>query len=70
MGYRPFFLGAASGVAEVVADVCLHDIQDYRRQAPMPDRLVRKTEQDVLTRVRAAAPDLLFVAYGVPAEER
>jgi N-acetylglucosaminyldiphosphoundecaprenol N-acetyl-beta-D-mannosaminyltransferase len=68
-GYRPYFLGAAPGVAETVAE---------RLAALHPSLLVAGTfagsphaveEASILERVRAAGPDLLFVAYGVPAEE-
>ncbi len=69
-GYRPFFLGAAPGVAEVVAE---------RLAAANPGLEVAGTfagtprgedEDEVIAQVRATAPDLLFVAYGVPAEEK
>jgi N-acetylglucosaminyldiphosphoundecaprenol N-acetyl-beta-D-mannosaminyltransferase len=69
-GYRPFFLGAASGVAEVVAGRLAArypglEVAGAYAGSPCPE-----DEDDVVSRVRAAAPDLLFVAYGVPAEER
>jgi N-acetylglucosaminyldiphosphoundecaprenol N-acetyl-beta-D-mannosaminyltransferase len=69
-GYRPFFLGATPGVAEDVS---------VRLAAAYPGLQVAGTyagsprpehEDDIIDRVRAAAPDLLFVAYGVPAEEK
>jgi N-acetylglucosaminyldiphosphoundecaprenol N-acetyl-beta-D-mannosaminyltransferase len=68
-GLRPFFLGAAPGVADLVAE---------RLTAASPTLQVAGTfagsphpedEAEVIGRVRAAAPDLLLVAYGVPAEE-
>jgi len=70
MGYRPFFLGAASGVAEVVADRLSARYPGLQAAGAYAGSPRPEDEQDVLTRVRAAAPDLLFVAYGVPAEER
>lgn len=69
-GYRPFFLGARPGVAPIVAE---------RLRALNPGLEVAGTyagsprveeEEEIVARVRAAAPDLLFVAYGVPAEEK
>jgi N-acetylglucosaminyldiphosphoundecaprenol N-acetyl-beta-D-mannosaminyltransferase len=69
-GYRPFFLGAAAGVAEIVAG---------RLAAANPGLVVAgayagstrpEDVDDGIACVRAAAPDLLLVAYGVPAEER
>jgi len=70
MGYRPFFLGAASGVAEVVSDRLSARYPGLQAPGAYTGSPRPEDEQDVLTRVRAAAPDLLFVAYGVPAEER
>lgn len=68
-GYRPYLLGAAPGVAEQAAG---------RLVAQTPGLAVagtyagspREEEEDAIAElVRAAVPDLLFVAYGVPAEE-
>ncbi len=68
-GYRPYLLGAAPGVAEIVAQ---------RLSAANPDLEVAGTfsgsprvqdEEEVLARIRESAPDLLLVAFGVPAEE-
>ncbi len=69
-GYRPFFLGAAPGVAETVARrLCALnpalEVAGTYAGSPRPE-----DEAEVIGRVRAAAPDLLFVAYGVPAEEK
>jgi N-acetylglucosaminyldiphosphoundecaprenol N-acetyl-beta-D-mannosaminyltransferase len=69
-GYRPFLLGAAPGIAELVSK---------RLQAANPGLSVAGTyagsprleDRDrVIAQVRAASPDLLLVAYGVPAEEK
>jgi N-acetylglucosaminyldiphosphoundecaprenol N-acetyl-beta-D-mannosaminyltransferase len=69
-GYRPFFLGAAPGVAREAAE---------RLAARYPGLEVAGThagspgvedEEAIIEMVRAANPDLLLVAYGVPAEER
>jgi N-acetylglucosaminyldiphosphoundecaprenol N-acetyl-beta-D-mannosaminyltransferase len=68
-GYRLFLLGAAPGVAESVAQRLTSEnpgleVADTYAGSPHPD-----DEEDVIARVRAAAPELLVVAYGVPAEE-
>jgi len=68
-GYRPFFLGAAPGVAESVAGRLADlypglEVAGAYAGSPRPE-----DEEEVIARVRAAAPDLLFVAYSVPAEE-
>lgn len=69
-GYRLFLLGAAPGVAEVVAE---------RLTAANPRLGVAgvhagsprvEDEEGIIGLVRAASPDLLLVAYGVPAEEK
>jgi N-acetylglucosaminyldiphosphoundecaprenol N-acetyl-beta-D-mannosaminyltransferase len=69
-GQRIYLLGAAPGVAEVVAG---------RLSAANPGLDVAGTyagsphvseEDDIIQRIRQASPDLLLVAYGVPAEER
>jgi N-acetylglucosaminyldiphosphoundecaprenol N-acetyl-beta-D-mannosaminyltransferase len=68
--YRPFFLGAAPGVAALVAE---------RLSAANPGLEVAgsdagspriEDEEEIVAQVRSAAPDLLLVAYGVPAEEK
>ena len=69
-GYRPFFLGAAPGVAEIVAErlaAANPGLQVAGAYAGSP-RI--EDEEQVIAQVRAVAPDLLFVAYGVPAEEQ
>jgi len=69
-GYRLYLLGAAPGVAQQVAE---------RLTALNPGLVVvgayagsprAEEEEDLAARVRAAAPHLLLVAYGVPAEEK
>ena len=68
-GYRPFFLGAGPGVAREAAtrleaaNAGLQVAGCYGG-SPHPE-----DEEEIIARVRAASPDLLLVAYGVPAEE-
>lgn len=69
-GHRPFFLGAASGVADAAAARLAAanpglEVAGAHAGSPRPE-----DEDDIIHRVRTAAPDLLFVAYGVPAEEK
>jgi len=69
-GYRPFFLGAAPGVAEIAAERLVEldpglEIAGAFAGSPDPGE-----KGDIIERVRAATPDLLFVAYGVPTEEK
>jgi N-acetylglucosaminyldiphosphoundecaprenol N-acetyl-beta-D-mannosaminyltransferase len=69
-GYQLYLLGAAPGVTNLVAE---------RLTLANPGLVVVGTfagsprvdeEAAIAERVRAAAPDLLLVAYGVPAEEK
>ena len=68
-GYQPFLLGAAPGVAEIVserlraANPGLSVAGTYAGSPRLEDRY------QVIAQVRAASPDLLLVAYSVPAEE-
>lgn len=69
-GYRPFLLGAAPGVAEVAAGRLAElnpglEVAGTYAGSPRPEN-----EDDIISLVCEAAPDLLFVAYGVPVEER
>lgn len=69
-GYRVFLLGAAPGVAEEAA---------RRLQERFPGLQVAGThhgyfgpeeEEEVLERIREAQPDILFVAFGIPKQEK
>lgn len=69
-GWRLFCLGAAEGVAQRAAAVL---------QARYPGLVIAGTyagsprpeaEAAIVARVRAAAPDVLFVAYGAPAQDK
>jgi N-acetylglucosaminyldiphosphoundecaprenol N-acetyl-beta-D-mannosaminyltransferase len=69
-GYRLYLLGGAPGVAEaaaqrlVAANPGLEVAGTYAGSPRVED------EEEIVARVRAAAPHLLLVAYGVPAEEK
>lgn len=69
-GYRPFFLGAAPGVAEAAAERLAAGNAGLQVAGAYAGSPRIEDEDEVVARVRATAPDLLFVAYGVPAEER
>ena len=69
-GHRIYFLGAAPGVAEIVAQRLRSvnpglDVAGAYAGSPSVSE-----EDDIIHRVRQADPDLLLVAYGVPAEEK
>jgi len=69
-GYRPFFLGAAPGVAEMAADRLVAANPGLKVAGTYAGSPLPEDEQVILARVRAADPDVLLVAYGVPAEEK
>jgi len=66
-GASIFLLGAATGVAERAADALRRRTPDLRVAgcyAGLPD------DAETPARVRAAAPDVVLVAYGMPKQER
>ena len=68
-GYRLFLLGAGEGVAEAAARRLEARFQglvvaDTYAGSPRPE-----DELEAIRKVRAAAPDILFVAYGAPAQD-
>ncbi|MFO0590947.1 MAG: WecB/TagA/CpsF family glycosyltransferase [Polyangiaceae bacterium] len=72
-GFRVYFFGGAPGVAERAADVLRRDMPSLRivgMSAPDID-LARAShpDSDVLAPVKAANPDLVFVALGCPKQE-
>ncbi len=69
-GYRPFLLGAAPGVAEVAAERLAASNPDLEVAGVYAGSPLPEEEDGIIERVRAAEPDLLLVAYGVPAEEQ
>jgi N-acetylglucosaminyldiphosphoundecaprenol N-acetyl-beta-D-mannosaminyltransferase len=69
-GYRPFFLGGRPGVAEEVARRLVARYPALSVAGTYAGSPRAEDEAEVTRRVRVAAPDLLLVAYGVPAEEQ
>ncbi|MBN1658604.1 MAG: WecB/TagA/CpsF family glycosyltransferase [Anaerolineae bacterium] len=68
-GYRPFFLGAAPGVAEETARRLVAAYPGLQIAGTFAGSPAPADEPHILDRIHVAAPDLLLVAYGVPAEE-
>jgi N-acetylglucosaminyldiphosphoundecaprenol N-acetyl-beta-D-mannosaminyltransferase len=68
-GWRLYLLGAAPGVAERTAEVLqarypgLQIVGTYAGSPSAADA------PEIITRVRQARPDVLFVAYGAPAQD-
>lgn len=68
-GFRPFLLGAGPGVAEKAGEVLRRahpglEIAGTYAGSPSPAE-----EDHIVSLVRAARPDLLFVAYGAPQQD-
>ncbi len=68
-GYRLFLLGAAPGVAEETARRLQQanpglEIAGTYGGSPAPEE-----EDEIVARIAAAAPDMLFVAYGAPGQD-
>jgi N-acetylglucosaminyldiphosphoundecaprenol N-acetyl-beta-D-mannosaminyltransferase len=68
-GWRLYFLGAAPGVAEQTAQLLAErypglPVAGAYAGSPRP-----ADAPDIITRVCAARPDVLFVAYGAPAQD-
>lgn len=69
VGWRLFLLGAGPGVARRAAEVLQArypglSIAGTYAGSPAPEE-----EEEIITRVRAAQADILFVAYGAPAQD-
>ena len=69
-GYRVYFLGAGPGVAEATAQRLAAAYPGLSVAGTYGGSPAAQETAEVVGRVRAAHPDLLLVAYGVPAEEK
>jgi N-acetylglucosaminyldiphosphoundecaprenol N-acetyl-beta-D-mannosaminyltransferase len=68
-GYRLYLLGAAPGVAERASEALRRDypgVQIVGTYAGSPEPC---DEDDIIVRIVAADPDVLFVAYGAPRQD-
>ncbi|NLD72881.1 MAG: WecB/TagA/CpsF family glycosyltransferase [Chloroflexi bacterium] len=68
-GFRLFLLGAAPGVAERAAAVLTADNPSLQVVGTYAGSPSMEEEDTIVAMVRAAAPDLLFVAYGAPRQD-
>lgn len=67
-GYRVFLLGAAEGVAQAAADVLCQEHPGLTICGVQHGFF--ESEEAVAQRLREARPDILFVALGIPRQER
>jgi N-acetylglucosaminyldiphosphoundecaprenol N-acetyl-beta-D-mannosaminyltransferase len=69
-GHRLFLLGASPGVAQIVAERLAAENRGLKVAGTCAGSPRVADEDDIIREVRRSAPDLLLVAYGVPAEEK
>lgn len=68
-GWRLYFLGAAEGVADRAAQVLAHRYPGLSVAGAFAGSPAEAEAEALIARVRAARPDILFVAYGAPAQD-
>jgi N-acetylglucosaminyldiphosphoundecaprenol N-acetyl-beta-D-mannosaminyltransferase len=68
-GYSLFLLGAAPGVAEATARRLAAANPGLRTVGTFAGSPAPEEEDGIIARVSAAAPDVLFVAYGAPKQD-
>lgn len=68
-GYRPFLLGAAPGVAKEAASRLERDIPGLRIAGASAGTPQRAGDAEAIAQIRAVHADIVFVAYGSPAQE-
>ncbi len=69
-GYRLFLLGAAPGVAEQTAARLVSDHPGLVVAGTYAGSPATEEEDEIVARVRAARPHVLFVAYGAPSQDK
>ena len=69
-GWRLFFLGAAPGVAEEAAERLRARFPGVQIVGTQDGYFPPEQEASVVTQVQAARPDILFVAFGIPRQEK
>jgi N-acetylglucosaminyldiphosphoundecaprenol N-acetyl-beta-D-mannosaminyltransferase len=69
-GYRIYFLGAAPGVAEKAASALRLKFPGVNIVGARDGYFSEAEERSVVTAIREAKPDVLFVAMGIPIQEK
>lgn len=69
-GWKVFLLGAAEGVAQAAANVWQARYPAFNCAGTYGGSPRVEEEEAIVERIRAAAPDVLFVAYGAPAQDK
>ena len=68
-GWRVYLLGAAPGVAYATARILAHQNPDFRIAGSFSGSPSAADAPAIVAWVRHARPDVLFVAYGAPAQD-
>ena len=69
MGWRLYFLGAAPEVAERAAHILKERYPGLQVAGTYAGSPAPEMEEAIVERIHAAHPDILFVAYGAPAQD-
>lgn len=69
-GLRLFLLGGGPGTAETAAARLMGRYPDLKIAGTSAGSPGTEDERDILTTIRCADPDIVFVAFGSPAQER
>ncbi len=69
LGHRVFLLGAAPGVAEKAAARLVNTAPGVMIVGTHAGSPAIEEEDNIVEMIRAAAPDILFVAYGAPQQD-
>jgi N-acetylglucosaminyldiphosphoundecaprenol N-acetyl-beta-D-mannosaminyltransferase len=68
-GWRLYLLGAAAGVAERAAAILIAQNPDLKIAGVYAGSPAEGESPAIVARIRAVRPDILFVAYGAPAQD-
>jgi N-acetylglucosaminyldiphosphoundecaprenol N-acetyl-beta-D-mannosaminyltransferase len=68
-GWRLFLLGAAPGVADQVAEIFSAEHPNIQIAGTFPGSPSLEENDDLVQRINQSNADLLFVAYGAPAQD-
>ena len=68
-GFKLYLLGAAPGVAQKAAEVLRRDNPDLLIAGAYAGSPDPAKDDEIVTRIVAAAPDILLVAYGAPRQD-
>ena len=70
VGWRLYLLGSSPGVAERTAQVLVERYPGLQIAGTYAGSPASEVEETIIKRVAVAYPDILFVAYGAPAQDK